>query len=88
MALVSAVVGATLTSDFPDNGLALISGTTADARKQVDFLIKMNRDEAYNIMEGGELTPEERNGLYLMRARISQAEFEERQDLVMFFIHI
>ncbi|XP_076073747.1 uncharacterized protein LOC143045258 [Mytilus galloprovincialis] len=81
MALVSAVVGATLTANFPDNGLALISGTTADARKQVDFLIKMNRDEAYNIMEGGELTPEERNGLYLMRARISQAEFEERQDL-------
>jgi hypothetical protein len=33
-------------------------------------------------MENGDITPEERTGLYLMRARIDQAEFKEKQDLV------
>ncbi|CAG2248795.1 PKD1L2 [Mytilus edulis] len=81
MTLVSAVVGSTLTSNFPENSLPLISATTADARKQVDFFAKMYKDDAYSTMEDGELTPEERTGLYLLRARISQAEFEEKQIL-------
>ncbi|VDI23342.1 Hypothetical predicted protein [Mytilus galloprovincialis] len=81
MTLVSAVVGSTLTSNFPENSLPLISATTADARKQVDFFAKMYKDDAYSTIEDGELTPEERTGLYLLRARISQAEFEEKQIL-------
>ncbi|XP_063446779.1 polycystin family receptor for egg jelly-like [Mytilus trossulus] len=79
--LVSAVVGSTLTSNFPENSLPLLSATTADARKQVDFYAKMYKDDAYSTMEDGELSPEERTGLYLLRARISQAEFEEKQIL-------
>ncbi|CAC5377684.1 PKD1L2 [Mytilus coruscus] len=81
MTLVSAVVRVTLTSTFPENSLPLISSTIADARKQVDFFAKMYGDDAYNTMEDGELTSEERTGLYLLRARISQAEFEEKQIL-------
>ena len=85
MTLVSAVVGSTLTSNFPENSLPLISATTAAARKQVDFFAKMYGDDAYSTMEDGELSPEERTGLYLLRARISQAEFEEKQILVFIF---
>ncbi|XP_071132908.1 polycystin family receptor for egg jelly-like [Mytilus edulis] len=81
MTLVSAVVGTTLTSNFPEKSLPLISATTADARKQVDFFVKMYGDDAYSKMEDSELSPEERTGLYLLRARISQAEFEEKQIL-------
>ncbi|CAG2200523.1 unnamed protein product [Mytilus edulis] len=81
MTLVSAVVGSTLTSNFPGKSLPLISATTADARKQVDFFVKMYGDDAYSKMEDSELSPEERTGLYLLRARISQAEFEEKQIL-------
>ncbi|VDI61169.1 Hypothetical predicted protein [Mytilus galloprovincialis] len=41
----------------------------------------MYGDDAYSKMEDSELSPEERTGLYLLRARISQAEFEEKQIL-------
>ena len=62
--------------------LALVGSTnTADAREQVEFLAKVYGDQAYGLMENSDLTPEERNGLYLMRARITQAEFKDRQDL-------
>ncbi|XP_052067992.1 polycystin family receptor for egg jelly-like isoform X12 [Mytilus californianus] len=81
MTLLSAIVGVTLTSTFSEKSLPLISATTADARKQVDFFANMYGDDAYKTMEDGELTPEERTGLYLLRARISHAEFEGKQIL-------
>lgn len=82
MALVSGVVGGTLTADFPENGLSLISENTANSRDQVEYFSLIHGDDAYNLMENGDITPEERTGLYLMRARIDQAEFKEKQDLV------
>lgn len=82
MALVSGVVGATLTAEFPENGLSLISTNTANSREQVEYFALIHGDDAYNLMENGDITPEERTGLYLMRARIDQAEFKEKQDLV------
>ncbi|XP_033743937.1 uncharacterized protein LOC117329832 [Pecten maximus] len=79
--LVNSLIDVTVPAELPDTYEALSIVTTADARLYVDFMARVNRDDAYALTEVSDLTPEEKVGLFKMRARIQQMKFKQQQEL-------
>lgn len=80
--LINSLVEVTVPEELPSTYEALAVLSTADARTFVDFMAWVNKDEAYMLAEVADITPEERVGLFKMRARIEQMKFRQKQALV------
>lgn len=57
----------------------------AISRQLVDFEAYLVGHPAYALAEEAKITPEERTGVYRLRARIQQYEIQQHHNLVMLF---
>lgn len=80
--MVSGIIGATLTDNFPEMGLAIMSINTAISRRMIKYSRYILGVGEYNLMECADLTQNELIGLYTMRAQIPWAKYREKQDIV------
>ncbi|XP_061175577.1 uncharacterized protein LOC133184503 [Saccostrea echinata] len=80
MQLMDSIVVNAVPNDNVNTSDALVAATdTASSRLYVNYLFAMNEDAAYEYAENGTLTPEERVGMFYMKSRISQIEFEKKR---------
>ena len=80
--MVSGIIGATLTDNFPEMGLAIMSINTVISWRMLQYSKYTLGIREYNLMECADLTQNELIGLYTMRAHIPWAKYREKQDIV------
>ena len=80
--MVSGIIGATLTDNFPEMGLAIMSTNTAISRRMLQYSRNTLGVREYNLMECADITQDELVGLYTMRSQIAWAKYKEKQDIV------
>lgn len=80
--LISDLIDTTVPDILNRSYEALVVDSTADARLYTQFLAYVHKNEAYQLAEAADMTEDERTGLYKLRARIEQMEFEIQKEIV------
>ncbi|KAJ8307755.1 hypothetical protein KUTeg_014695 [Tegillarca granosa] len=75
------LVEVTVPENLNSSYYALSTTNIAVSRKLVDFEAFLIGDPAYALAEDAKITPEERTGVYRLRARIQQYEMQQKHDL-------
>ncbi|KAJ8317990.1 hypothetical protein KUTeg_003081 [Tegillarca granosa] len=79
--LISNLVEVTVPENLNSSYYALSTTNIAVSRQLVDFEAFLIGDPAYALAEDAKITPEERTGVYRLRARIQQYEMQQKHDL-------